>query len=1564
MKNFYHLNPTKKPQSASQPIAVRFCQNTSVLFKNATSGIAAVSMMVWMLLALSLPTQELSAQPVGSPCHAVRWSEGGHWTGVGSNGCGVNDAPNAPQPQGVVRCANAADTESGIDPNTTYNAATFQIVPGSCVDPDDFSPATVNAPFSGQKLSWFNFDVRPYAGLYDFQTIATGSYELNWALYADTLTATCGTGTDDLSGSCGGTLLLLSCGIDFNGWAPQPFITPVFDQPTNLYLAVWRRGATNSSNDAFDFTFKARYGCGDFCFTQLFGPDSVRCNPNGTYTVRQNINATNTTVTVTAPGNSGIVYSHTPFTFTTASASPAVNTGWVEVTFPASVNNYSITFTPSTEANSDYCDILNVTGVAPVCCTVPTCSTTGPSTVCPSSVTEICAPAGATGYAWSITGGGTITGAANQQCVTVTASNTCNTSYTLTLILGSGACTSTCMKTVTVLDNSAPVLAAAPANVTVECVANVPPNINLGWTDNCSAGGTVPGVTGPLVGGACGGTITRTWNVSDPCGNPAVTRTQVITVDDNTNPVLGAAPANVSVECLANVPPMINLNWTDNCSAGGSVPGVDGPLTGGACGGTITRTWNVMDACGNAAITRTQTITVDDNTAPVLGAAPANVTVECLANVPPMGNLNWTDNCSAGGSVAGVQGPLTGGACGGTITRTWNVMDPCGNPAITRTQVITVDDNTNPVLATAPANVTVSCLADVPLIGNLSYTDNCSPGGIVAGVQGPLVGGACGGTINRTWTATDACGNSASRTQTITVDDNTPPVITTEEHFLDTLLNCDDLDGLIEALGHTPTATDNCDPSPTISLTSTELVEGVCIQAYVLFRNWVFKDDCNNVSDTFTQRIAIVNLNLPQFTLVPTSYSIPCTQTAVFAEPQGTAFCDGTPLITEDRDTFPGVEPGSIIIVRTFMINDLCGNFNPEPQQQTITILPDNFSPSALQDLADAIAGQEIVVQVLDNDSDNSALDTATLEIITGPLHGTATVNPDGTISYTPDEGFAGLDSLEYQVCDDALYCLLLCDNAIVVFAVVDIDADPDSATTCVDFHIDVNVLLNDTASVGTEIDPTTLKILTQPAHGTATANLDSTITYIPDLGFQGIDTITYVICDTNILMPACDTTILVVTTRDTTAPMIICPATISPIECPAVPEFGIVTATDECDTMVVLTVLNDSIPGLCPQEYTLTKTWTATDDAGNTATCVQTIEVVAVTPPVCATQDITITTDIVEGYVLITAEDIDNGSTDNCGPVMLSISQDSFTCADEGLNLVTLTVTDLCGNTSTCTAIVTVEECFDPCVRVNAWVYLEGATTDPNGQPVNTVPMRTTLNDLQVLPGQTLVDPFFGNKYTPKGQPFLPTPWAYPGLEGDLFDSGGDPMIGDAGYPSSVVDWVLVSVRADSAGTGGPLCQAAALLHSNGYIDFVDTFECCDLNFLDSFYIVIEHRNHLIVMSDVKLPIIPGVDSSYMTYNFTTQQSYVDDPFGFGVFGQKEIQPGVWAMFAGNGDQILSGQSDTDINFDDRSFWEQQNGEIGEYFIGDYNLNGDTNFNDRVTWERNNGVFTSVPRE
>ena len=240
---------------------------------------------------------------------------------------------------------------------------------------------------------------------------------------------------------------------------------------------------------------------------------------------------------------------------------------------------------------------------------------------------------------------------------------------------------------------------------------------------------------------------------------------------------------------------------------------------------------------------------------------------------------------------------------------------------------------------------------------------------------------------------------------------------------------------------------------------------------------------------------------------------------------------------------------------------------------------------------------------------------------------------------------------------------------------------------------------------------------------------------------------------------------------------------------------------------------------------------------------------------------------------------------------------------------------------------------------------------------------MRTDLNTLHILPGQCYEDFFSptGVNYTPAGQPYANAPWNYSGTEGTGYDSYGVPAQGAAGYPADIVDWVLVSLRTNPSGTGGSICQKAGLLHSDGRIEFVNgASACCDINPLNSYYLVVEHRNHLIVMSHQPV----SVADNKLSYDFRNKQSYIFDEFGLGIFaGQKQILPGKFAMYGGNGNQTQTSKSDTDINFDDRSYWLYQNGTFGQYRNGDYNLNGDTNFNDGIMWEFNNGKFTSVPR-
>jgi hypothetical protein len=105
-------------------------------------------------------------------------------------------------------------------------------------------------------------------------------------------------------------------------------------------------------------------------------------------------------------------------------------------------------------------------------------------------------------------------------------------------------------------------------------------------------------------------------------------------------------------------------------------------------------------------------------------------------------------------------------------------------------------------------------------------------------------------------------------------------------------------------------------------------------------------------------------------------------------------------------------------------------------------------------------------------------------------------------------------------------------------------------------------------------------------------------------------------------------------------------------------------------------------------------------DEAGNTGECSTLVTIVDnEAPTALCVGDFTIALDDVAGEANITVADIDNGSEDNCGFALgfPSIDVSNFTCANVGPNVVTLTVQDIAGNTTTCTTTVTVEDDTNP---------------------------------------------------------------------------------------------------------------------------------------------------------------------------------------------------------------------------------------------------------------------------
>jgi len=109
-----------------------------------------------------------------------------------------------------------------------------------------------------------------------------------------------------------------------------------------------------------------------------------------------------------------------------------------------------------------------------------------------------------------------------------------------------------------------------------------------------------------------------------------------------------------------------------------------------------------------------------------------------------------------------------------------------------------------------------------------------------------------------------------------------------------------------------------------------------------------------------------------------------------------------------------------------------------------------------------------------------------------------------------------------------------------------------------------------------------------------------------------------------------------------------------------------------------------------------VTVTLTVMDAAGNSDTCTAIVTVEDNIDPNAVCQDLTVQLDG-NGNASITPSQVDNGSTDACGIATLALDIDSFDCSDVGANTVTLLVTDVNSNGSTCTATITVEDNVPP---------------------------------------------------------------------------------------------------------------------------------------------------------------------------------------------------------------------------------------------------------------------------
>ncbi|MBL7775278.1 MAG: HYR domain-containing protein, partial [Saprospiraceae bacterium] len=176
----------------------------------------------------------------------------------------------------------------------------------------------------------------------------------------------------------------------------------------------------------------------------------------------------------------------------------------------------------------------------------------------------------------------------------------------------------------------------------------------------------------------------------------------------------------------------------------------------------------------------------------------------------------------------------------------------------------------------------------------------------------------------------------------------------------------------------------------------------------------------------------------------------------------------------------------------------------------------------------------------------------------------------------------------------------------------------------------------------------------------------------------------------------------------DTKAPVLAgLPAAVVNVECSeAVPAMAIVTATDNCGAPVDLEFSEKEVPGTCPNQYSVVRTWTAEDDCGNATSFVQTINVNDTKAPVLtglpANAAITVScASVVPAVPTVTA-------TDNCiAPIVVTFSEVEVpgACANKYAITRTWSAQDDCGNATSFVQTITVNDDIAPAITcpVNA---------------------------------------------------------------------------------------------------------------------------------------------------------------------------------------------------------------------------------------------------------------------
>ena len=675
-------------------------------------------------------------------------------------------------------------------------------------------------------------------------------------------------------------------------------------------------------------------------------------------------------------------------------------------------------------------------------------------------------------------------------------------------------------------------------------------------TDEC-VGGPITGSHNATLPYTTQGTYVVTWTYNDGNGNTS-TQTQNVVVDDVTTVVPDLVTSNQMTVIISYGGYWLDYSSWNIKDVNNNIVVSGGPY-GYASPGIIAATVNFSAANGpfkfygisqygdnimnysiqcegniisSGTINGNQTLTV-----PNINACLPNITAECITLTAPTG----IDAC-AGPFTATTSDPTLYNT-DGTYLVTWNFNDGNGNPS-TQLQNIIIDDITAPVadVASLP-DVTGEC--SVTVTATPTATDNCV-GSVTGTTTDPLTYTAQG-TYTINWSYNDGNGNFSTQTQTVIVDDITPPVADVTP-LLDVTAECEVTSITV------PTATDNCvgtvngTPDVTFPITA----QGTTIVTWT-------HNDGNGNTVTQLQNVIIDDVTVP----VPDVASLPnvtgeCSVT-VSTAPTATDNCVGSVTGTT-TDPLTYTAQGTYTI--NWSYND--GNGNTSTQTQSV-VIDDITAP-----VADAATLPDVIGQCS----------------VEQPAAPTATDNCAGTVTVTQNLGFPITTQGTYTLIwsfDDGNGNVSTQNQTIIVD---DTQAPtPDAASL---------------ADVTAECSVTSLTAPTATDNCTpVTVSHDATL----PITAQGTTVVTWTYADLNGNFSTQTQNVVI---EDITAPEITgCPSNIivnNDVDfCSAVVSWVEPQATDNC---LLVSFTSNYTPGSTFPVGTTTVIYTATDIGGNISTC------------------------------------------------------------------------------------------------------------------------------------------------------------------------------------------------------------------------------------------------------------------------------------------------------------------------------------------------------------------------